>query len=123
MFVAGRLGRPFRGTFLYLSRGAAEIRLPLYLVLRLPGFHAALHGKRNKLFPEEYRVDVAADGTLPTDVRIFALMRLGIKDSVIVANYLNLSLNTVYVYKAKVKSRSMVKKEDFEACIMQIPKL
>ena len=77
----------------------------------------------NKLFPEEYRVEVAADGTLPTDVRIFALMRLGIKDSVIVANYLNLSLNTVYVYKAKVKSRSMVKKEDFEACIMQIPKL
>lgn len=77
----------------------------------------------NKLFPEEYRVEVAEDGTLPTDVRIFALMRLGIKDSVIVANYLNLSLNTVYVYKAKVKSRSVVKKEDFEACIMRIPKL
>lgn len=50
-------------------------------------------------------------------------MRLGIKDAVIVANYLNLSLNTVYVYKAKVKSRSVVKKEDFEGFIMQIPKL
>lgn len=77
----------------------------------------------NKLFPEEYRVEVAKDGILPTEVRIFALMRLGIKDAVIVANYLNLSLNTVYVYKAKVKSRSVVKKEDFEGFIMQIPKL
>lgn len=77
----------------------------------------------NKLFPTEHQVAVATDGTLPTEVRIFALMRLGIKDSVIVANYLNLSLNTVYVYKAKVKSRSLVKKEDFESCIMQIPKL
>ena len=77
----------------------------------------------NKLFPVEHRVAVAADGTLPTEVRIFALMRLGIKDAVIVANYLNLSLNTVYVYKAKVKSRSVVKKEEFDSLIMQIPKL
>lgn len=77
----------------------------------------------NRLFPAEYRVNVAADGTLPTEVRIFALMRLGIKDAVIVANYLNLSLNTVYVYKAKVKSRSVVKKEEFDSLIMQIPKL
>lgn len=76
----------------------------------------------NKLFPEEFKVAVGADGTLPTEVRIFALMRLGIKDSVIVANYLNLSLNTVYVYKAKVKSRAVVQKEDFDACIMRIQK-
>ena len=49
-------------------------------------------------------------------------MRLGISNPSEVANYLNLSVNTVYVYKTKIKSRSAVDKDDFESLVMSIPK-
>lgn len=62
------------------------------------------------------------DNCLPTEIRIFALMRLGFKSSTQIANYLNISVNTVYVYKTKVKSRSIVDKQEFEQRIMAIPK-
>ncbi len=56
------------------------------------------------------------------DVRIFALLRLGISDPAAVASYLNLSTKTVYVYKTKMKSRSLVGNNDFEELIKAIPK-
>ena len=49
-------------------------------------------------------------------------MRLGIDNAAEVANYLNLSVNTVYVYKTKLKSKSIVSKDDFDKCVMRIPK-
>lgn len=76
----------------------------------------------NRLFPAEHHVSFNAAGALPTEVRIFALMRLGIEDTAQIARYLNLSLNTIYVYKSKVKAKALVPQEDFEACIMRIPK-
>ena len=59
---------------------------------------------------------------MPMDVRIFALMRLGFDNPAEVAEYLNLSIDTVYVYKARLKARSVVDKEEFESRIMAIPK-
>lgn len=76
----------------------------------------------NRLFPAEHHIGSNAAGALPTEVRIFALMRLGIEDTAQIARYLNLSLNTIYVYKSKVKAKALVPQEDFEACIMCIPK-
>lgn len=76
----------------------------------------------NALFPKESWIQLDERGALPMDVRIFALMRLGIDNTTQVANYLNLSVNTVYVYKTKLKSKSKVSKEDFDAAIMAIPK-
>lgn len=75
----------------------------------------------NSLFPEENRISLE-DGSLPMEVRIFALLRLGIDNTASVAEYLNLSVNTVYVYKTKVKSRSSVPKDEFENRIRSIPK-
>lgn len=75
----------------------------------------------NCLFPEENRISLE-DGSLPMEVRIFALLRLGIDNTASVAEYLNLSVNTVYVYKTKVKSRSSVPKDEFENRIRAIPK-
>ena len=76
----------------------------------------------NKLFPEDARFVPGPDGELPMEVRIFALLRLGISDPAAVSSYLNLSTKTVYVYKTKVKSRSNVDNADFEARVMAIPK-
>lgn len=76
----------------------------------------------NALFPEDERMDIDERKGLPTEVRIYALMRLGIDNAAEVANYLNLSVNTVYVYKTKLKSKSIVSKDDFDKCVMRIPK-
>lgn len=76
----------------------------------------------NALFPESERIHIDVESNLPTDVRIYALMRLGIENAADVARYLNLSVNTVYVYKTRLKSKSLVNKDDFDAMVMRIPK-
>lgn len=76
----------------------------------------------NRLFPVEQHARLGSNGVLPTEVRIFALMRLGIEDNALIARYLNLSLNTIYVYKSKVKAKAIVPQDDFDRYIMQIPK-
>lgn len=76
----------------------------------------------NRLFSKEYIIEIKKDEELPMEVRIFALIRLGISDSSDIAKYLNLTLNTVYVYKARVKSKSNVDNNEFEKYIMSIPK-
>ncbi len=76
----------------------------------------------NLLFDEEHRLAAGPQGELPMELRIFALLRLGISDPADVASYLNLTTRTVYVYKTKVKTRSIVDNNDFEARIMAIPK-
>ncbi|MBD5237475.1 MAG: hypothetical protein HDS62_08100 [Bacteroidales bacterium] len=76
----------------------------------------------NLLFNEEDRIVLENDQKLPMEVRIFALMRLGISEPTEVAKYLNLSTKTVYVYKTKMKSRSNVGNNEFEARVKAIPK-
>ncbi len=76
----------------------------------------------NALFPEEERMAIDEKTGLSSEVRIYALMRLGIDNVAEVAKYLNLSVNTVYVYKTKLKSKSLVNKDDFDRCVMRIPK-
>ncbi len=75
----------------------------------------------NKLFDADNQI-IISDGELPMDVRIFGLLRLGVSDPAEVASYLNLSTKTVYVYKTKMKSRSIVGNNDFEDRIKAIPK-
>lgn len=59
----------------------------------------------NSLLNEEarYRLD---DKRLNTELRIFALMRLGITNVGQIAEFLHCSLQTVYNYKSKVKSKT-----------------
>ncbi len=76
----------------------------------------------NKLFKEEDWIKLDDDSELPMDVRIFALLRLGITDPAEAARYLNLSTKTVYVYKTKLKTKATVDNNDFESQIMAIPK-
>lgn len=76
----------------------------------------------NKLFPPENQVSLEENGSIPMEIRIFALMRLGIDNPQQIADYLNLSVNTVYVYKANVKAKSSCAKEGFDEAIMAIRK-
>lgn len=76
----------------------------------------------NELFPVDGQVHISDNGSLPTEVRIFALMRLGITDTERVALYLNISTNSLYVYKAKARARSLVDKNEFDKKVMNIGK-
>jgi hypothetical protein len=57
---------------------------------------------------------------LNTEMRIFALMRLGIQDAEKIARILGYSVNTIYAYKNRMKSKSVVANDVFEQKIMEI---
>lgn len=73
----------------------------------------------NNLFPDDHRSIVKKGELLNTELRIFALYRLGIQDSNQIADFLELSVATIYTYKTRIKSKSEFK-EVFEDKIMAI---
>jgi len=74
----------------------------------------------NQLFDEKNKIVLKNTQILNTDLRIFALIRLGINDNEKIAGILNFSVNTIYTYKTKIKNRSVVSNEYFEDKIMEI---
>ena len=76
--------------------------------------------KYNDLFDEADRKLPADNESLTSEMRIFALIKLGIKDSEHIAKFLGYSVHTVNTYKTRVKNRSKVNNDDFEAQIMAI---
>ena len=57
---------------------------------------------------------------LNTELRILALIRLGIDDSSQIAEFLRYSVNTIYNYRAKIKSKAQVSRDDFENQVLKI---
>ncbi|PZX95145.1 hypothetical protein DOS84_00815 [Flavobacterium aquariorum] len=57
---------------------------------------------------------------LNTELRIFALIRLGIKDSAKIAVFLRYSISTIYNYRSQLKNKSAGPREEFEEKVMQI---
>lgn len=69
--------------------------------------------KEDQIWPKDHEV-------LNTDLRIFALMRLGINDNETIANILEYSVNTIYVYKMRIKAKALVPSDQFDHKIMAI---
>lgn len=74
----------------------------------------------NKLFDGEGKVTLKKGELLNTELRIFALIRLGISDSSKIATFLRYSPQTIYNYRTKVKNRTIINRDDFEKEIMKI---
>jgi len=74
----------------------------------------------NLLFKEEDQIKLKDNEFLNTDLRIYALIRMGITDNEKIANILEYSVNTIYTYKAKIKHKSIVPKDEFDKRIMKI---
>jgi predicted negative regulator of RcsB-dependent stress response len=72
------------------------------------------------LFPHEESWQGTDTDELTTEVRIFALMRLGIKNNDTIAKILGYSVNTIYAYRSKVKGKSTLDKDDFDRAVMAI---
>jgi len=74
----------------------------------------------NKLLQEGEKIELKNGEVLNTELRIFALIRLGITDSVKIAAFLRYSLSTIYNYRTKVRNKSAVNREDFESMVSKI---
>ncbi len=73
----------------------------------------------NNLLKEEERVYPKSDCSLTTEMRIFALIRLGINDSNKIAHFLNYSLATIYNYRSRITNKSIHDKDTFAALLMK----
>ena len=66
-------------------------------------------------------VIVPKDGDLLTpELRIFALVRLGISDSVKIAEFLHYSPQTIYNYRLKVRNKAKASKDEFLDQVLRI---
>ncbi len=74
----------------------------------------------NTLFKEEDRFELKNGEILNTDLRIFALIRMGIHDIEKIAQILEYSSNTINTYKTRLKNKSIIPNEEFERRIMNI---
>ncbi len=74
----------------------------------------------NSLLKKEDQIWPKDNEVLNTDLRIFALMRLGISDNETIANILEYSVNTIYVYKMRIKAKALVPGDQFDHKIMAI---
>jgi hypothetical protein len=77
----------------------------------------------NTFFKEEDRFVLKHDELLSSDLRIFALMRLGITDIEKIAKFLDYSVNTIYTYRTKIKNKAIIDRDSFDERIMQIKAL
>ena len=74
----------------------------------------------NALLQPESRITLSDPKILNTDIRIFALIRLGIEDSSRIAEFLHYSVNTIYNYRAKIKNGAIGDRDTFESQVKAI---
>lgn len=74
----------------------------------------------NALLQESERIELKPTELLNPELRIFALIRLGITDSSKIAGFLHYSATTIYNYRTRVRNKSAVPREEFENHVMKI---
>lgn len=74
----------------------------------------------NALLIDEEKIVLKKGELFNTELRIFALIRLGIDDSSKIASFLGYSVHTIYNYRAKVKSKTRGCRDDFENQVLKI---
>ena len=74
----------------------------------------------NDLLVDEGKIILKSDEHLNTELRIFALIRLGVTDATRIAHFLGYSLATVYNYRSKLRNKSKGDKESFEQQVMNL---
>lgn len=101
------------------------IRRPSFLKNELDGFYEDFDAAFLKIFPnfvELFNTLLQADKQivlkprelLNTELRIFALIRLGIGDSIKIAEFLRRSPSTIYNYRVKYRNAAINNREDFD---------
>lgn len=74
----------------------------------------------NELLVPEGRIVPPAPKRLTTELRIFALIRLGITDSNDIASFLRYSVKTIYNYRTKVRNLALGNRNELEEKLKEI---
>lgn len=77
----------------------------------------------NALLRPEERIILKEGELLNTELRIYALVRLGIGDSVKIADFLHCSPQTVYNNRLKTRNKAIIPKEEFAATVQSLGKI
>lgn len=131
----------YRSQLLHIARdgGKAELQKVLrsttFIEAELNEFYAKFDATFLHLFPDfvaqfnellqpDKRIENMPGGMLlTTELRIFALIRLGISDSVKIAGFLRRSVSTVYNYRVKMRNAALAGRDTFEKQVMNIGRL
>ena len=76
----------------------------------------------NALLADDEQISLKAGERMNTELRIFALIRLGITDSVKIAQFLRYSVTTIYNYRTKVRNKAAGDRDLLEQEVMTIVK-
>lgn len=71
----------------------------------------------NRLLKPEEQYHLEAEDSLPSELRIYALISLGITNSVSIAEFLHYSPQTVYNYRLKVRHKACINEKDFAKAV------
>lgn len=73
----------------------------------------------NALLQPAYQIVPKSNELLTTELRVFALIRLGISDSNSIAHFLNYSLATIYNYRSRIRNKA-IHPENFEESLKNL---
>lgn len=76
----------------------------------------------NALLRPEERIAVKEGELLNTELRIYALVRLGINDSVKISEFLHCSAQTVYNNRLRCRNKAIIPKNEFAQTVMSLGK-
>lgn len=76
----------------------------------------------NTLLRPEERIELKNPGQLTTELRIYALVRLGLNDSMKIAKFLHCSVQTVYNARQRTRNKAIVAKDEFAARVQALGK-
>lgn len=78
-------------------------------------------GQLNGLLREDARIGLdLPPGKLSNELRIFALIRLGVTESAKIAQFLKKSPSTIYNYRVKLRNAAVCDRDEFEIKLMEI---
>lgn len=73
----------------------------------------------NRLMQPDKMLEIPPADCLSTDFRLLAFMRIGFDDSAQIARFMGLSVNTIYTYRNRLRSRA-IDRDSFESDVMNI---
>lgn len=74
----------------------------------------------NELIEPSSHLKLRSDGTMPNELRTFALIRLGVTDSAQIASFLRRSVSTIYNYRVKLRNAALGERATFENRVAEI---
>jgi hypothetical protein len=76
----------------------------------------------NELLKDDEKIELKHDELLNSELRVFALIRLGITESEHIAKFLRYSVTTIYNYRVKMRNKARIPRDEFKEAVKRIGK-